>query len=96
MARVMKMTGKYKPRTTPCIIHNNNTISDPTEVANILAQHYENVSNGLNRTVHFRRTNNILESQHRHIPLLIFLIFLAAHGCHLLFVPYCAPVNPDK
>ena len=47
-ARIGKMSGKYKPHTTPCLTRGNNLMTDPLQVENMLATHFESVSSGTN------------------------------------------------
>lgn len=62
-ARVKKIKGKHQHLKSPCLAVNGNTVTEPAEVAEILASHYENVSSRRNRTPQFQRYAQQIESQ---------------------------------
>jgi hypothetical protein len=62
-SRAGKMIGKYKQRTSPYLIQNNSTITDETEVANILAHHYQQISSSANYSPEFKIRKHRMESR---------------------------------
>ena len=46
--KIKKIEGKYSPKPQPILLHNNQTIANPKQVANIFATHYANISSLLN------------------------------------------------
>ena len=61
-ARIGKMSGKYKLHTTPCLTRGNNLMTDPLQVANMLATHFESVSSGTNYSPNFLQVKARAES----------------------------------
>ena len=53
--RIRKMKGSNSPIRTPCIDHNNATITEPQDIANILAEHYSSISSTNSYDPQFRR-----------------------------------------
>ena len=62
------MTEKYKQRITPCIKSNNNIDTDSSEVANKLADQYEDISSSANYSHNFIQQKQQLESLHLDFP----------------------------
>ena len=58
-SRVKKMKGKYSSHTTPCLEVDGGYVTEPTDVANALANHYAQVSSGSTYSEAFktRKTN---------------------------------------
>ena len=57
-----RMRGIYSSRTIPILEVNGSLITDPAEVANALAMHYENISSGATYTDQFNTNRASLES----------------------------------
>jgi hypothetical protein len=63
--RIRKMRGNYKQYSIPSIEINNQLLSDPKEIANVLAEHFKSTSSATNYCHQFMRQKHEKES----IPL---------------------------
>lgn len=59
--RIAKIRGIHKPFQPPYLIKNNAHISDPTEVAECLASHYQNISSNASYSPQFQRKQRTTE-----------------------------------
>ena len=53
--KTKKISGKYKIEPSPILEIDNNIINEPVQVANLLAEHFANVGEKINRREEFKR-----------------------------------------
>ena len=61
-SRVKKMSGKYSPHTSPCLLVDGEYMTDPAAVANKLADHYDHVSSGSTYSQRFQTRKSNIEA----------------------------------
>lgn len=59
--RIRKIRGQYQSHTTPCLVKNNQAITDKTQIAETMAEHYRRISSNESQSPVFARIRNAEE-----------------------------------